>query len=206
MRIKICGMTRLEDAQLAVDLGAAAIGFVFWAGSPRVVEPERAAAIVRMLPPFVTPVGVFVDEPESRVEEVAARVGLGAVQLHGNETPAYCRRLRHRVIRAIGLQDTLTLESLAVWPPAVTLLVDAHDPERHGGTGRTVNWAVAARIAAVRSTILSGGLRPENVGAAIAAVRPYAIDVSSGIEARPGVKDPLRMRAFFEAVEAASVT
>ena len=206
MRVKICGLTRLEDAELAVDLGAAAIGFVFWAGSPRVVEPDRAAAIVRMLPPFVTAVGVFVDQTEERVEEVAAHVGLGAVQLHGNETPAYCRRLRHRVIRAIGLQDTLTLESLAVWPPAVTLLVDAHDPERRGGTGRTVNWELAARIASARPTILAGGLRPENVGKAIAAVRPYAIDVSSGVEARPGVKDPARMRAFFEAVEAKDVT
>ena len=206
MRVKICGLTRLEDAELAVDLGAAAIGFVFWAGSPRVVEPDRAAAIVRMLPPFVTAVGVFVDQTEERVEEVAAHVGLGAVQLHGNEAPAYCRRLRHRVIRAVGLQDAVTLESLAVWPPGVTLLVDAHDPERRGGTGRTVNWELAARIASARPTILAGGLRPENVGNAIAAVRPYAIDVSSGVEARPGVKDPARMRAFFEAVEAEDVT
>ena len=186
MRVKICGLTRLEDAELAVDLGA--------------------AAIVRMLPPFVTAVGVFVDQTEERVEEVAAHVGLGAVQLHGNEAPAYCRRLRHRVIRAVGLQDEMTLESLAVWPPAVTLLVDAHDPERRGGTGRTVNWELAARIASARPTILAGGLRPENVGKAIAAVRPYAIDVSSGVEARPGVKDPARMRAFFEAVEAKDVT
>src|SRR3990170_2523663 len=115
MAVNNCGLARLEDAELAVDLGAAAIGFVFWAGSPRVVEPDRAAAIVRMLPPFVTAVGVFVDQTEERVEEVAAHVGLGAVQLHGNEAPAYCRRLRHRVIRAVGLQDAVTIESLAVW-------------------------------------------------------------------------------------------
>jgi phosphoribosylanthranilate isomerase len=105
-------------------------------------------------------------------------------------------------VRAIGLTPMTDLASLRAWPASITLLLDAHDPEKHGGTGRTVNWALATRVAAMRRTILSGGLRPDNVGAAVDAVRPYAIDVSSGVEARPGVKDPERMRAFFHAVDA----
>jgi len=203
MRVKVCGVTRLEDAELAVDLGAAAIGFVFWPRSPRFIEPDRARLIVQALPPFVTPVGVFVDQQPAYIDRVAALVGLGAAQLHGNETPAYCDSIRLRVIRAIGLRDTMGPRSFAEWPAAVTLLLDAHDPEKRGGTGQTVDWALAARVAAVRPTILSGGLRPENVGVAIEAVRPYAVDVSSGLEAQPGVKDPDRMRAFFQAIDAA---
>ena len=226
MRVKVCGITRREDAELAVDLGAAAIGLVFWPGSPRFIGPDRAKAIVDTLPPFVTAVGVFVDQPGEFVEETAAMAGLGAVQLHGSETVAYCRglvtKLRLKspsdalvsqdgepsllgpVIRAIGLAETLDSMSVHAWPAGITLLLDAHDPSQHGGTGRTVNWALAARIAAMRRTILSGGLRPDNVAAALDAVRPYAIDVSSGVEARPGVKDHDRMRAFFHAVEKAS--
>lgn len=202
MRVKVCGITRREDAELAVDLGAAAIGLVFWPESPRFIGPDRAKAIVDTLPAFVTAVGVFVDQPRVLVEETAAMVGLGAVQLHGSETVAFCRGIRGPIIRAIGLAGTSDSMSVQAWPAEITLLLDAHDPHQHGGTGRTVNWALAARIAAMRRTILSGGLRPDNVGAALDAVRPYAIDVSSGVEARLGVKDPARMRAFFQAVEA----
>jgi phosphoribosylanthranilate isomerase len=201
MRVKVCGITRLEDARLAVELGAAAIGFVFWAGSPRFIEPERACAITAELPSLVTPVGVFVNETGTRIGTVAALVGLGAVQLHGDETPAFARALPHRVIRAVGLRDAGDVVSIGVWPPAVTLLVDAHDPDRRGGTGRTVDWTLAARIASARPTILSGGLRAENVESAIEAVRPFAVDVASGVEAAPGIKDPARMRAFFRAVD-----
>jgi len=203
MRVKVCGVTRLEDAQLAVELGAAAIGFIFWSGSPRAIAADRAQAIVRALPAFVTPVGVFVDEAPEVVEAVAEKVGLGAVQLHGHETPAYVEAMRRPVIRAVGVDETLDMRSLATWLPEVVLLLDAHDPERRGGTGRTIDWQLAGRIAASRRTILSGGLRPENVGAAVQAVAPYAVDVSSGIEAAPGIKDPGRMRAFFQAVDIA---
>jgi phosphoribosylanthranilate isomerase len=202
MRIKVCGITRLEDAQLAVELGASAIGFILWPESPRFIDAARAKTIIEALPPFVTPVGVFVDQPRQQVNDIAMQIGLGAVQLHGNETPEYCGCIRHRVVRAIGLTPMTDLASLRAWPASITLLLDAHDPEKHGGTGRTVNWALATRVAAMRRTILSGGLRPDNVGAAVDAVRPYAIDVSSGVEARPGVKDPERMRAFFHAVDA----
>lgn len=202
MRVKVCGITRREDAELAVDLGAAAIGFVFWPESPRFIGLDRAKAIVESLPVFVTPVGVFVDQAREFVEETAAMVGLGAVQLHGSETVAYCRGIRGQVIRAIGLTETSDPTSVEAWPSDITLLLDAHDPERHGGTGRTVDWTFAARVSSMRRTILSGGLRPDNVAAALDIVRPYAIDVSSGVESRPGVKDPERMRALFQAVEA----
>ena len=202
MRVKVCGITRLEDAQLAVELGASAIGLVLWPESPRFIGAERATMIIQALPPFVTRVGVFVDQPEEHVNHIATQIGLGVVQLHGNETPEYCGSIRHRVVRAIGLTPMTDLASFRAWPASITLLLDAHDPEKHGGTGRTVNWALAARVAAMRRTVLSGGLRSDNVSAAVDAVRPYAIDVSSGVEARPGVKDPERMRAFFHAVDA----
>ena len=200
VRVKVCGVTRVEDAHLAADLGAVAVGFVFWPASPRFIDVERARAIVRALPPFVIPVGVFVDQPQVEVNAVADKVGLGAVQLHGNETPEYCDGIDRRVIRAIGLRESMDVKLVEAWPSSVTLLLDAYDPEKRGGTGRPVNWTVAAGIASLRPTILSGGLRSENVGDAIATVRPYAIDVSSGVEAQPGVKDPQRLRAFFEAV------
>jgi phosphoribosylanthranilate isomerase len=200
VRVKVCGITRLEDADLAADLGACAIGFVFWPKSPRFVDADRAKSIVRAMPPLVIPVGVFVDQPLDVVNQVAETVGLGAVQLHGHETPEYCSGIQRRVIRAIGLRETMDARLGDEWPPSITLLLDAYDPEKRGGTGRTVDWAVAAAVASKRPTILSGGLRPENVGAAISTVRPYAIDVSSGVEIRPGVKDPQRLRAFFQAV------
>jgi phosphoribosylanthranilate isomerase len=204
VRVKVCGITRLEDAYVAADLGACAIGFIFWPASPRFIDAERARLIVRALPPFVTPVGVFVDQPQDDVNALAETVGLAAVQLHGNETPAYCDGINRRVIRAIGLREKMDVRLIDEWPSSVTLLLDAYDPEKRGGTGRAVDWTVAADVASVRPTILSGGLRPENVCAAITTVRPYAIDVSSGVEARPGVKDPERLRAFFEAVAEAN--
>jgi len=200
-RVKICGITRREDAELAVELGAAAVGFVFWTGSPRFVNPDHARAIARALPAFVTRVGIFVDETAETVHETADRVGLGAVQLHGSETPAFCAGMRRPVIRGVGLEDGAPIEGLLAWPSDVTLLLDAHDPRLHGGTGRRVNWTLAAKVARARPTILSGGLRAENVTEAIAAVRPWAVDVSSGVEAKPGIKDPARMRALFHAVE-----
>jgi phosphoribosylanthranilate isomerase len=204
MRVKVCGITRLEDAQLAADLGAFAIGFIFWPQSPRYIAAEEARSIVRALSPLVAPIGVFVDQPQAEVNAIADCVGLEAVQLHGNETPDYSKGINRRVIRAIGLRDPMDMQSLAEWPPDVTMLLDAYDPEKRGGTGRIVDWTVAAAIASVRPTILSGGLRSENVGLAMTAVKPYAIDVSSGVEARPGVKDARRLRAFFAAVAQAS--
>jgi phosphoribosylanthranilate isomerase len=196
-RVKICGITRAEDAQLAAALGAWAVGFVFWPESPRAIDPAAARAIVRDLPPFVAAVGVFVNEPAVRVHQVATEVGLSAVQLHGDEPPEVVDAMQWRVIKAVTLEAP---ESLSRWPARVTLLVDAHDHARRGGTGRTVDWARAAALARTRRVVLAGGLRPENVGEALRVVAPAAIDVSSGVESSPGIKDAARMRALFDAV------
>jgi phosphoribosylanthranilate isomerase len=199
-RVKICGITRQEDSELAASLGASAVGFVFWPRSPRFVEPSRARDIVRLLPPFVTAVGVFVDQPAGHVKDVASVVGLGAVQLHGNEDLGFCRAIGRRMIKAASVEQAVALAGF--WPEDVTLLLDAMDADRKGGTGRTIDWAGAALLASRRRVILAGGLTPENVGDAIRRVRPFAVDVSSGVESSPGVKDEARMRAFFAAVAA----
>jgi phosphoribosylanthranilate isomerase len=201
--VKICGITRVEDAVLAADLGATWIGFVFWPRSPRCVTPAAAADILAAMPPQVTGVGVFVDQPPDDVAATAAQVGLGAVQLHGDETPTHYVVGGRRVIKALRLSADSTAAAVdTVWPGA-TLLLDAFDPVRMGGTGRRVDWTVASAIARRRPTILSGGLRPENVHEAVGRVAPYALDVSSGVEAEPGIKDPARMRSFFDAVRGA---
>jgi phosphoribosylanthranilate isomerase len=194
MFVKICGVTRLEDALAAVEAGANAIGFVFWPASPRFIDPYRARTIAARLPPFVTPVGLFVDQPRDYVTGVASLVRLGAVQLHGDETPAFAASIRWPVIRA------LSVDRARAWPAGTTLLLDAHDPVRRGGTGRTIDWPAAARVAAERRVLLAGGLSPENVAEAVAQVRPFGIDVSSGVERAPGIKDHRRLRALFEAV------
>ena len=199
MRVKICGITRSEDAKVAADLGAWAVGFVFWPRSPRFIEPSRARAIVDQLPAYVMPVGVFVDQPMEDVEEIARVVRLGAVQLHGDESVAYARRLTRRVIKALGLPQALADGILQDWRDA-TVLLDATDAERRGGTGRPIDWRQAAEVAGRRPVVLAGGLRPDNVAEAVRVVRPAAIDVSSGVERAPGEKDPRLMQALFAAV------
>lgn len=200
--VKICGITRPEDADLAARLGAAWVGFIFWPRSPRFVQPAAAAAILGGLPPHVGGVGVFVDQPVDEVNAVAEEVGLAAVQLHGQESTATCRACRRRVIKAVRLPgDGAGDDPDAVWSGA-TILVDAFDPVRMGGTGRRVDWTRAARLARRRPLMLSGGLRAENVADAVRQVAPYGLDVSSGVESEPGVKDPHRLRAFFAALAA----
>ena len=206
IRVKICGITRAVDARLAAELGATWIGFVFWPGSPRCVTPARAVEILSGLPPDVSGVGVFVDQPAEEIAAIADTVGLGAVQLHGGETVAGYGACNRRVIKAVGLSGQGTVEDIAkVWPDA-TLLLDAFDPVRKGGTGRTVDWTLAREIASRRRTVLSGGLRAENVAMAMREVAPYGLDVSSGVEREPGVKDAQEMRAFFESVETAAAS
>ena len=197
--VKICGITRRPDAEAAVGCGARAVGFVFWPNSPRYVTPGVARAIAAGLPPFVTPVGVFVNQPLAEVAAVADEVRLGAVQLHGDETIDYAAQVERPVVKAIGLQGDVA-SGADDWPPRVLLLLDAFDRERRGGTGRTVNWAAAAAIARRRPVLLAGGLTPENVADAVARVRPFGIDVSSGVEREPGVKDHDRLRALFAAL------
>ena len=198
--VKVCGITRRRDALLAAELGASAVGFVFWPRSPRYVEPPAAAAIARLLPPAVAPVGVFVDPTRDFVRSVAARVGLAAAQLHGDEPPTLFRGLPCRIIKAVPVEGEATPKRVAALPESVTVLLDAPDPVLKGGTGRTVDWTVASRVAARRRVFLAGGLRPENVREALRRVRPHGIDVSSGVEAGVGRKDAERLRAFFDAV------
>ena len=199
-RVKVCGITRREDALLAADLGASAVGFVFWPHSPRYVEPEAAAEIARALPADVAPVGVFVDPSVDDVRRIAARVGLAAVQLHGDEPATLCDGLPYRVLKAVPVAGAATRAAAERVPRRVTVLLDARDPVRRGGTGRTVDWGVAAEVAAGRRIFLAGGLDPGNVGEALRTVRPYGVDVSSGVETRPGRKDAGRLRVFFEEV------
>jgi phosphoribosylanthranilate isomerase len=198
MLVKICGITRLEDAETAAGAGASAVGFVFWPESPRYVDPFRARAIAARLPPFVTPVGVFVNQTADHILAVASLVRLGAVQLHGDETPAAAAALPLPVIKAVRIGDVDT----AAWPTRTTLLLDAHDPARRGGTGRTIDWDAAATVAAERRVLLAGGLTPDNLSEAVTRVRPFGIDVSSGVERAPGIKDPERIRALFASVRA----
>jgi phosphoribosylanthranilate isomerase len=196
MFVKICGITRAEDADAAIAAGADALGFVFWPDSPRFVDPYRVRAIVATLPPFVTPVGVFVNQPAAYVMAVVSLVRLGAVQLHGDESEPYAGSLRAPVIKAV----TPANPGVGAWPRRHLLLVDAHDAERRGGTGQIADWDRAAALAAERSILLAGGLTAANVADAIARVRPFGIDVSSGVERSPGVKDHQRLRALFEVV------
>ena len=217
--VKVCGITRLQDADQAADHGASAIGFIFWPGSPRYISPEDARAIVRRKAAGLRTVGVFVDEAVERVQQIAEVVGLDLVQLHGNETAADVRaaQLKLRptgnpqasvgrgfsraveVIKAVALNGSAPVD-LSGFDDDVLILLDAHDPARHGGTGRTIDWAAARSVASARRTILAGGLTPDNVGAAVAAVEPYGVDVSSGVESAPGVKDAMRLKRFFEAL------
>jgi len=194
--VKICGITRIEDAVAAAEMGADAIGFIFWPGSPRFIDPFRARKVAQALPRLITTVGVFVDQPAEYVNGVANLVRLSAVQLHGNETPQFAATLARSIVKAVS-PDTHRAQQ---WPSNVTLLVDTHDPVKKGGTGVQSNWNLAAGIAARRHVLLAGGLNPANVAEAIACVKPFGVDVSSGVEAAPGIKDLNRMQAFFKAI------
>jgi phosphoribosylanthranilate isomerase len=202
-RVKVCGVCRAEDAQLAATLGASAIGFIFWPASPRYCDPARAREIAAKLPDHITTVGVFVDQPVSQVVEIADSVSLGAVQLHGGESIDDFNRVRRPLIKAVAVTGSFVPDLVNCLPPEVTVLLDAHDPVRRGGTGRTIDWTTAAQVAARRRTILSGGLNAGNVREAIAHVHPHMVDVSSGVESAPGVKDAGKLQAFFAAVAAA---
>ena len=201
VRIKICGITNLEDALLAAELGADALGFIFFAQSPRKVAPETAREIIAQLPPFVASVGVFVDEAATLVQEVAARVGLDWVQLHGQESPEYCRNLGRNVIKGFRMRDEDSLRRLADYQGAAqALLLDTYKQGQVGGTGTAFDWRLAREAKQYGWIILAGGLNPENVAQAIATAGPQAVDVASGTEAAPGKKDPAKLRAFFKAV------
>ena len=199
-RVKVCGITRPEDARAAATAGASAIGMIFWSGSPRAVSAQTARQIVAALPAGVPPIGVFVNQSVDEINAAIDEAGLFAVQLHGDEPRDVIARIRRPVIRSMSLDR---IDALSEIPNAVTVLLDAADPRKRGGTGQTIDWQAAAAIARRRPVVLAGGLTPENVQEAIAIVKPYAVDVSSGVESAPGVKDHARIAAFLEAVRAA---
>jgi phosphoribosylanthranilate isomerase len=194
-RVKICGITSIADALHAADCGADALGLNFYSKSPRYVTAEQAREIIGELPPFVTPVGLFVNHPAEEIRRIAEFCGLGTVQLHGDEGPEDCRLAPLRVIKALRVRDESSLAGLDRYP-ADAVLLDAWSAARYGGTGHTFNWQLAARAARKWCIILAGGLTPENVADAVRTVRPFAVDVSSGVESAPGKKDPRKVAAF----------
>ena len=206
MRVKLCGITRYEDAFMALDLGVDALGFNFYTRSPRYIAPEEARAIVRRLPPLTTTVGVFVNaETPGELERIALLAGVQVLQLHGDESPAFCRHLaRWPLIKALRIGAAPIDADLGDFEVQAFLL-DAPDHDRFGGTGKTFDWNQAIPIKRLRPIILAGGLRAGNVATAIRTVRPYGIDVCSGVERRPGEKDRTKVVEFMkEVIHAAS--
>lgn len=195
VRVKICGITNTDDALHAASCGADALGFVFYSGSPRCVTPAQVRAISEALPPFVTRVGLFVNETPERIRAIAGECGLDVLQLHGDEPPEACLLPPYRVIKGVRPREVADLGRLAAYPVAA-LLVDAAVPGQFGGTGQRADWQLAAQLVATRRVILAGGLTPVNVTAAVQAVHPYGVDVSSGVEQAPGRKDPEKVAQF----------
>lgn len=197
MFLKICGITRLVDAKHAVENGATALGFVLWPHSPRFVSNRKVAEIVRALPASIVTVGVFVNEPPEGIALTLERTGLQVAQLHGDETTTHASALDWPTWK---IWKSVTLDAvddvIEAWPRETTFLVDAADPVRRGGTGQAVDWTRAAALARRRNILLAGGLTPDNVAEAIKAVRPYGVDVSSGVEDAPGLKNAKRVTRF----------
>ena len=200
VRIKICGITNEKDALAAAQLGADALGFIF-APSPRQILAEKAQEIIEMLPPMVQTVGVFVDEDPEKVANTAAHCRLDLLQLHGSESPAYCSRFDRRVIKAMRVRSRQDLLGLSEYSNVVDgLLLDTYISNHYGGTGMTFDWNLALEAKKYGRIILAGGLSPENVAHAVDMVRPYAVDASSGLEQRPGVKDHGKIAKFIKRV------
>lgn len=202
VKIKMCGITNVDDARVAVEAGADALGFVMYRKSPRFVKPAVVKAIVAGLPPFVLPVGVFVNEEPDRVRTLMDDCGLALAQLHGDETAPYCQDLGRPVLKALRLKDRGTFLALAEFSGRANVrgfLIDAFSDQAYGGTGQTVDWTLAQEAARSTPIVLAGGLTPVNVAEAIARVRPYGVDVSSGVELSPGKKDHAKIKAFIDA-------
>lgn len=199
-RVKICGITNIDDALAAADYGADALGFVFYEKSPRYISPENAGRIIRSLPPFITTVGLFVNESRKEVEKITALSNIDVVQLHGNEPPEDCL-LSRRVIKAIRVKDLRDLEALGAYRVSAFLL-DAYTEGLFGGTGQVFNWDIAIEARKFGKIILAGGLTPDNIEKAVRLVSPFAVDVSSGIERDKGLKDHQKMKLFIERARA----
>ncbi|TAN41703.1 MAG: phosphoribosylanthranilate isomerase [Nitrospirae bacterium] len=200
VRVKICGITNLDDALAAIDFGADALGFVLYEKSPRYVSPEKAGEIIARLPSFVTTVGVFVNEESTKIRAIMEFAGINLPQLHGDETPDACA-LWHRAIKAFRVRNFTDLDALRKYR-ASAFLLDTYTPDSYGGTGQVFNWDIAVEATRYGKIILSGGLTPENVEQAIKRVVPYAVDVSSGVEADKGRKDHKKLKAFINKAKA----
>jgi phosphoribosylanthranilate isomerase len=203
--VKICGITRIEDALAAARCGAHAIGLVFFRPSPRYVAPDRARDIIRALPPFVTPVGLFVDAPAQEVRAVLAQAPVSLLQFHGAESPAFCRQFRLPYMKGVRVKAGVDLLQYALdYHDAKALLLDAFVDAARGGTGTTFDWSLVPGTLRL-PIVLSGGLTADNVAEAIRAVHPWAVDVSSGVEAEKGIKDAAKIAAFMSGVRDADV-
>ena len=207
VKVKVCGITNAEDALAAVEAGADALGFIFYEKSPRYVVPGVAANIIAELPPLVTPVGVFVNEGLATVRSIMDTCGLAMAQLHGDENVSYCRELARPAMKSIRLKDRGSLLALAEYQGRGGVrgfVLDAFSELSYGGTGQITDWGLAAEVAKSTPILLAGGLTPDNVTEAIRTVRPYGVDVSSGVESTPGKKDHAKMRMFVDAVRVVS--
>jgi len=207
IKVKVCGITNAEDALAAIEAGADALGFIFYEKSPRYVVPAVAANIIAGLPPLVTPVGVFVNEGLATVRSIMETCRLAMVQLHGDENVSYCRELARPAMKALRLKDRGSLLALAEYQGRGGVrgfVLDTFSELAYGGTGQITDWGLAADVAKSTPILLAGGLTPENVTEAIRIVRPYGVDVSSGVESAPGKKDNAKMRAFVDAVRVVS--
>ena len=199
-RVKICGITNIADAQMAVAAGASALGFIFHKKSPRYISPSKARPIIEALPPFVTPVGVFVNASEHAVRDICRLARIATVQFHGEESPGYCKRFKHfKIIKAFRVSNIFDFKAVLQYKVDACLF-DTFAKDAAGGTGKTFNWELLKNYKFDKPVILSGGLNPENVRQAVEAVRPYAVDVASGAEKSPGIKDYHLINAFCQAV------
>jgi phosphoribosylanthranilate isomerase len=201
VKVKICGITNTPDALAAAEAGADAVGFVFYQGSPRFVTPAAVAAIVREIPQFIMRVGLFVNAPEDEVVRAISECNLNLLQFHGDEPPDYCLQFGLMSMKAFRVKDADSLKILPEYPTDAWLL-DAYSPDQLGGTGHSFNWDLAVEAQKLgRPVFLAGGLRPENVAEAVRRVRPYGVDVSSGVESAPGKKDAAKVKAFVDAAK-----
>ena len=204
VRVKICGVRSIEEAEAAIEAGADALGFNFWPRSPRYISQNAARSVIQRIAPLISSVGVFVNEDQRRIAEIVSDVGLSAVQLHGDETPEFCASLGSiKIIKAFRVSSDFDYASIASYPVSMALL-DAGIKGSYGGTGNVFDWRVAIEAKRYARIILAGGLTIENVREAIATVRPMAIDVCSGVEAEPGRKDPDKVRRFMAEVARAN--
>ena len=201
VKVKVCGMTSLKDALVAVEVGADAVGFIFYKKSPRSVTMKTVREIVLELPPFVDTVGVFVDETAEQINKIADYCNLDIIQLHGDESPTFCKKIRRKVIKAFRIKDMQSVKKLSSFQVSGFLL-DTYLENLHGGTGKVFDWNLALPAKKFGPVIMAGGLTPNNVQQAVRQIRPYGVDVCSGVESEPGIKDHKKVRAFLNNAKA----